>query len=297
MDIEDVDWSGERDGDLFTLKVDGHTLSGCHWRPESPPSFLYLFFHGLCSGVEFHANLLREIPNHGGASLAVDHVGNGFSEGFPGSETIANIVHEIQALIHYARSIYERTPLFLVGHSLGGLAVSSFVLRGTPELSEVSGFVLLAPWLSTQPGRLPGSFTLSICRVLACMCPTITAQTGITPTNNPYPEQYKKLASDSPRFDSRATIGLLVSVVTEMRYVNENWLRFPDIPVLYLQSMDDNCVIPAVNVHLAHQLVCSRRRLARLRVFQTGGHDVMKSAARKETLEEIFRFVSDVNKL
>jgi alpha-beta hydrolase superfamily lysophospholipase len=296
MDLADVDWSGERDGDIFTLIVDGHKLSGCHWKCPTSPNFLYLFFHGLSSAIEFHANVLREIPKHGGAVFAVDHLGNGYSEGIRGSGTLEDLVHEEQALVRYARSFYPETPIFLAGHSFGGLAVCSFVLRNAPELSEVAGVILLAPWLSTRPGRLPGSCAICVCRVIACLCPTISGNTGLSARNNPYPEEYKTLAMESPRFHTKATVGLSVSVVTEMRYVTDNWGRFPDIPVLFLQAMDDNCVIPAENVRYAQQLVASRRRLARMHVFGKGPHDVMKAPMRREALEEIFRFVADVNR-
>jgi alpha-beta hydrolase superfamily lysophospholipase len=92
MDIDDVNWSSERDGSLFWLPVCGRRLAGCHWRPASPPGFVVLFFHGLCSSVEYHANFLRVVPGRGGAALAVDHVGNGHSGGARGSQTVDDIV-------------------------------------------------------------------------------------------------------------------------------------------------------------------------------------------------------------
>jgi alpha-beta hydrolase superfamily lysophospholipase len=296
MDLNDVNWSGERDGEIFTLTVDGQCLSGCHWKPQSPPIFVYLFSHGLCSSVEFNASLLREIPNHGGASLAVDHVGNGYSEGFRGSQTIPDMVQEAQALIRYARSLYPSTAIFLVGHSMGGLAVASFAIRAPPELSELAGIILLAPWLSTRPGRLPGTFATYVCRALSWLFPTITGDTGITPTNNSYPDAYKALVQGSPRFHPRATVGLLASVVTEMAEVGANWARFPNIPVLYIQAMDDNCVQPEVNLQFGQRLVSSGTQLSRLIVFDEGTHDVVKSHARKEALQAEFSFISDVIK-
>jgi alpha-beta hydrolase superfamily lysophospholipase len=206
------------------------------------------------------------------------------------------MVHETQALIHYTRSIYPTTPIFLVGHSMGGLAMSSFAIRNVPELSEVAGIILLAPWLSTQPGRLPGTFATYVCKVISWIFPTLTGDTGIKPTNNIYPDEYKRVAEESPRFISKATAGLFASVVTEMNYVVENWSQFPDVPVLYIQAMNDNCVEPEANVKLGERLVESKSKVARLIVFDEGSHDVMKTHTRKEALLTELMFISDVIK-
>jgi alpha-beta hydrolase superfamily lysophospholipase len=176
---------------------------------------------------------------------------------------------------------------------MGGLGIAAFALRAPPELAELAGVVLVAPWLSTRPGRLPGPLALAACRALAWICPALTADTGIRPENDAYPDACRRMVRASPRFNPRATIGLLVSVVAQMRWVAANWDRFPDVPALFVQAMDDNCVVPAENLRLAHRLATAGRRLARVKVFASGSHDPMKTRARRETIEELLRFFAD----
>ena len=130
MDINDVNWSCERDGELFEFESSGSTIRGCHWKCSKDPKYVLLFLHGLCSNVEFNANFLRVFPTisekypqlnyESGAALATDHHGNGFSDGT--TTTVNEIITEACDLIKYTRSIYKDLPIFLMGHSLGGLS-------------------------------------------------------------------------------------------------------------------------------------------------------------------------------
>ena len=150
MDISEVNWSGEFDGETFELPVNNSYVVGCHWRCEGDAKYVLLFLHGLNNCVSFNCNFLREVPKHGGSAIASDHIGSGKSPGVNQYTSIEEICEETRQMIRYARVVYgDRVPIFLMGHSLGGLATLRFCLSHVTEVNMLSGVIAHAPWLDT----------------------------------------------------------------------------------------------------------------------------------------------------
>jgi alpha-beta hydrolase superfamily lysophospholipase len=292
MDIADVNWSLELDGTPFDLNVDGTTLRGCHWQCPSP-IYVVLFFHGLCSNLELNANMLRVFPSVNCACLAVDALGNGFSDGRRGGQTIQDIVREGSELIRYARTLYPTLPLFLFGHSMGGLGVVSIAMERIAELNEVSGLVLMAPWITTGPGRLPGWWTLQLARLISWLWPWFVVPTGIDPAKSPYTQEFKDAAARCPRLLHIATIPLVNSVLGAMTAAVDV-TKIPNMPVLFLQGMLDTCVDPPANVEWANQIAEKNEGMVTIKTFEGGHHDLLKADTRKEAFEAIVQFCERV---
>jgi alpha-beta hydrolase superfamily lysophospholipase len=295
MDIEEANWSPERDGEIFGLQIDDVRLEGCHWRGSERPCFVILFFHGLCSSVEYNANILREIPRHNGAVLAVDHIGHGFSPGFPASSKIEDIVLEARCLITYTRSLYPDIPLFLFGHSMGGLAVIDLALRGFPEVKSVDGVIAHAPWLTTAASRGPGFFKKLGIRAVAFVRPNHQVDSGLRPALSQYAQGYKDMICSSPRFNKMMTLGLISSVLREGAFCERNASSWPNLPLLFIQGMADNCVEPKQNVQWAENLKkCLESDVIEIEAFDNGQHNLFLAGTRRRAFERVLDFVKRI---
>jgi alpha-beta hydrolase superfamily lysophospholipase len=154
-------------------------------------------------------------------------------------------------------------------HSMGGLAVVAMAIDQSPELTDVSGLILLAPWLSSMPGRLVhGSWTMGLARSVAWLWAGFVIPTGLHPDTWSYAQEYKDLVLKSRRLITTATVPLMDSVISWLANA-QDVTKIPEIAVLFVQGMRDPCVIKEFDVEF---------------------HDLLKADTRKESFEEILRF-------
>ena len=294
MDIEDVDWSGEFDGETFELPVNDSYVVGCHWRCESgeKAKYVILFLHGLANCVSFNCNFLREIPKHGGAALATDHIGSGKSPGVNSHTTVEEICEETKQLIQYAKMLYSDIPIFLMGHSLGGLSALTFCMRHSTELNILKGVIAHAPWLDTK-GLNMTPLLRCLIHYASVLLPKIQLPTGLKIENSCYPDAYKKMALDSGYAIMTMTPYLFNSVLNNMDFVLNNPELFPkNFPMLFIQGTDDGCVKVEKNLHWAETVtkLCGKEYIE-TKVIENGPHDTTKYKTRKEALETLFDFI------
>jgi non-heme chloroperoxidase len=108
-----------------------------------------VFSHGVTLSVRTWFHQLEELPKEGFRAIAVDQRGHGRS--VPGQEG-----HSLENLGRDVKTVLEGLDLrgaVLVGHSLGGVAVQSFVTRFPDIAAErVAGIVLLSTLAYTPFG-------------------------------------------------------------------------------------------------------------------------------------------------
>lgn len=295
MNVEDVDWSDKLDGTRFTLNVNSSEIVGCHWRPANEPKFVILFLPGLNSFIEINAHFLREIPNHDGAALAIDHYGNGLSEGIRGSQLVErDIMAEIECLIPYARSLYPETAMFLMGHSYGGLCSIYYALTHKPNSYQLSGIIAHAPWIATAKERIPSFIKRIGLKAMSFVYPLYRIDTGLNIQGSIYCDAYKQVAMQNKLWTPFCTAGLMNSSFETMDYVQSHVDQYPqNIPLLFLQGLKDDCVDIESNLEWASK-VQKQSPYVVVKTFENGPHDLLKYNTRKDAFEAIFDFIQQI---
>jgi pimeloyl-ACP methyl ester carboxylesterase len=115
--------------------------------PEGGPPIV--LSHGVTLSVRTWFHQLEDFPKDGFRTIAFDHRGHGKS-------VLGEAGHSLDALADDVKVLLESLDLrdaVLVGHSLGGVAVQSFVIR-YPEIAaeRVAGMVLLSTLAYTPFG-------------------------------------------------------------------------------------------------------------------------------------------------
>ena len=303
MDINDVNWSCELDGELFEFESSGSTIRGCHWKCSKDPKYVLLFLHGLCSNVEFNANFLRVFPTisekypqlnyESGAALATDHHGNGFSDGT--TTTVNEIITEACDLIKYTRSIYKDLPIFLMGHSLGGLSSLILSINKREILIELSGIIVHAPWLATEESRGPNLFQTAGIKVLQYLYPTYSFNSGLNVEASKYPEGYKSVARVNKHLNPFMSVRLFGSVLSSIDFIKQHQDDIPkDIKILFMQGLDDNCVDLKFNLEWADSLVKARSGMVTLKTYDNAPHDLFKWDSRREAFIDLLTFIHNI---
>lgn len=155
--------------------ADGLEMVSRSWEPEAAPKAVVCFVHGLGEHSGRYAHMGKAFTEAGYALVAFDLRGHGKSGGqrghFPSMEAIMGDIH---GHIRQGSDRFPGLPVFLYGHSLGGLLVLNYATYHQHTLTGViaTGAGLRSPVLE-QKGKL------MLSKVLGGLLPTVTIPTGL----------------------------------------------------------------------------------------------------------------------
>jgi acylglycerol lipase len=131
------------------------------WLPAAAPHAIVTIAHGGAEHGGRYAWTAAQLNSRGYAVYAIDHRGHGRSAG-PRAyvDRIDNAVSDLHTLDAVARERHPGLPVFLLGHSMGGLIALAYALGFQDELA---GLVLSAPLalLEVNPAARVGGRLLS----------------------------------------------------------------------------------------------------------------------------------------
>ena len=158
----------------FTFTGHGGLQLFCRrWRPEGTPKAILPIVHGHGEHGGRYAHVADWFVPRGYSVYALDLRGHGRSQGKRGVlGDFSEFRGDVRAFLDLVREA-ESAPIFLAGHSLGGLIALDHVLHGSDGLSGVvaSGPVLSAPGVSP--------FLLWLSKVLARVWPSLILDSGL----------------------------------------------------------------------------------------------------------------------
>jgi alpha-beta hydrolase superfamily lysophospholipase len=109
------------------------------WLPEQDPRAVMVICHGFNAHSGQYAWVAEQLAGTGLAVYALDLRGRGKSEGERFYvEDIADYVADVAATVALAKSRHPGLPVFLLGHSAGGVTSAVYVLD---HQAELAGFI------------------------------------------------------------------------------------------------------------------------------------------------------------
>lgn len=131
--------------DEFTAR-DGARLARSVCRPGSQARAAVAVVHGYGEHGDRYRRLAEDLAGHGFCTCVYDLRGHGRSAGRRGHVTrFKEYVDDTGQFLDWVRLQARGLPLFLLGHSMGGLIAASFVEQRRPD--DLAGLVLSSPFL------------------------------------------------------------------------------------------------------------------------------------------------------
>jgi acylglycerol lipase len=210
------------------------------WLPESEPKAVLLIVHGLGE----HSGRYRNVVNHfvpmNFAVYGMDHPGHGKSDG------TRKYVDRFEDFIDNVKSYFDRIqgwqtgkPIFLVGHSMGGLISAEYLLD---HQAGLKGAILSGPSV-----KIPGNVspvTVLIGKMLVALMPRLgllkTAPEGVSRD----PAVVQAYIDDPLVSKKKTTVRLAAEMLKAMQRVSSEAKKIT-IPILILQGGADWIVDPA----------------------------------------------------
>lgn len=259
-------------------------LRGYAWRTPSARASV-LITHGFAEYAEryiarYHG-LIPKLNAQGFDVYGWDMRGHGRS---PGPRGVADM-HEAVADLGAARRVLaaQGKPLFLFGHSLGGLVTAASVAE---DARDVAGVVLSAPALSiTAPAHLR-----AIAGVVAAFAPVARLAPPLDAAGlSRIPEEVAAYASDpmvsDPRVPAKTgATAIAVAALAWTRYAN--WTT----PVLVLHGEHDTATDPAGSKRFAALAPATDKRLV---LYPEGRHELLNDLDRDAAMDVILTWLGE----
>lgn len=139
------------------------------WQPDGASHAVVVLVHGIGEHMGRYAHVCAALVERGYAVLALDHRGHGASEGRRGSiRYFDDFVDDLHLVVQRAAELHAGLPIFMLGHSLGGLIAVRYTLRHGDQLA---GLVLSGPALHV--GDDAPALLRKLSRVLAALAPNL----------------------------------------------------------------------------------------------------------------------------
>lgn len=253
------------------------------WHADKPKANL-LLQHGYGEYAERFVRLYNElIPRlveQGISVYAFDMHGHGASAGKRG---MINVEYAVQDHLIARKALADRPePLFLFGHSLGGLVTAASVAL---DQSGVAGVILTSPALPRHNIMLR-----LLARVLAAVVPEVPAP--LHPDDMTLLSRLPEIAEDAIN-DAMRYQGRLPNIVasTALIRARANLKLYPawKVPTLILHGTEDRITDPEGS-RMMYQAISSEDKT--LHMIEGGFHELLNDLGRDDILKIILEWLA-----
>jgi acylglycerol lipase len=247
------------------------------WQPAGTPRAVVVICHGVNSHGGQHAWTAEQLVAAGHAVYALDLRGRGKSEGERFYvEDVSEYVADVAGAIRIAKSRHAGAPVFLLGHSAGGVVSATYVLDHPDELAGFicESFAFQVP----APG-----FALAAIKGLSHVAPRLPVLKLHNADFSRDPAVVRALESDpltANEAQPAATVAALVRADERLRE------EFPKItlPLLILHGTDDKATV-CHGSEFFHRTAGSKDKT--LELYEGHYHDLLADVGREQVIADI----------
>ena len=159
--------------------TDGLLLLRQAWRPEGEPGAVLAVVHGYGEHGGRYRGLAEDMAARGHAVHVYDLRGHGRSGGRRGHVgRFTDYLDDTAVFLDAVREEHRGQPLYLLGHSLGGLIATAYVEDRPAD--ALAGLILSSPFL--RLGMPVPPLRLHVARVLSLIAPAVNVGNTIDPS-------------------------------------------------------------------------------------------------------------------
>jgi acylglycerol lipase len=195
-------------------------------------------------GLGEHSGRYTALANHMNAHADVlvfsfDHRGHGRSDGpRQYADTLNELIEDIATYVDAVASQLPSTmPLFILGHSMGGLLAGVYALRAPRP--RVAGFIFSGPGF--EPGESITSTMIMGGRVLGRVAPSAGVASLEPGDISSIPDEVNRYVQDPLNSHEACTAGLGLAMLDAVDVIAASRTSF-DYPALYFYGKDDKLV-------------------------------------------------------
>ncbi len=257
----------------------GPSLYYQSWTPPDHCTAVLLIAHGLAEHSGRYEHFAAFFVARGYAVFALDHIGHGKSDGDRCHiRRFSEYTDGISLLLDRAREKYPETPVILIGHSMGGLIATRFLIE---HQAEFAGCVLsgaaIQPAVELSPiQRLTMKFfsrVLPKLRVLQLDASEVSRDQAVI-------DRYRK---DPLVFTGKVTARLAQQLISTMTWIEDRLVAI-ELPMLILHGSADGLTSPEGSKML-HQKISSRNK--KLTIYEGLYHEIYNEPEQDKVMTDV----------
>jgi alpha-beta hydrolase superfamily lysophospholipase len=249
------------------------------WLPSGDMRAGIVLVHGLGEHSGRYGHVARHCRDRGFGLFALDHYGHGKSDGHPGYvERFSVYLDGVRALLDDVRSAHPHLPLFLLGHSMGGLIAAALLPQ---HQSTFRAAVLSGPALRSDVE--PPAVVMWIVRLLSRIAPTVP-MIGLDPAGvSRDPEVVRAYVADPLVHHGKLTARLIAEMKKAM---TATVAQAPDVrlPVLILHGEADVLTSPDGSREYHEQLASGDKTL---KLYPGLYHEIFNEPEKDDVLNDM----------
>ena len=271
--------------DGFFSNQENQSIYYQNWLPDESARAVLLIVHGLNEHCGRYQHLAEYFTDKSFAVYGLDQIGHGKSEG---TRAYLNSFSEFtDTLLEYIKMIKERQPelpIFLVGHSLGGL-IGAKLLIDHPH--QIEGAILSGSLVLIPENISP--LTIRIGKIVANIFPKL-GLAGVDPYGlSRDPDVVQAYIDDPLVYSGKATTILSVKINETMEIIAAQGKQINQ-PLLILHGGEDQIVPPASSQFLYDLVSSVDKKL----VFYDGFyHEIYNEPGHEEIFEDILSWLQN----
>jgi alpha-beta hydrolase superfamily lysophospholipase len=259
------------------------------WLPQDPARAIVVIVHGIHEHSARYAHVGTRLAATGFAVYAADHRGHGRSDGRRANiERMALIVDDLSSFVRFAAERHPDLPVFMVGHSLGGLIALHWATE--PHATErgilLDGLVVSGPAVEVMVGS---ALQRRLARVLSAVVPNL----GVTAVDaegkiSRDPEVVRAYRADPLVYRGKVKARTGAETLAAMEGLPARLPRL-SVPLLLLHGTDDRiCALSGST--MVHDRASSPDKT--LRRYQGLYHEVFNEPEREAILTDLVSWLN-----
>ena len=249
------------------------------WAPEAAPKAILLLVHGAGEHSGRYLHVAEFFVRQGFAVSALDHRGHGHSDGKPGHIDVFDDYLVDLAVFH--NEVVRQSPgvpIFLLGHSLGGLIACNYLLQ---QQDRFVGCILSGALIKSD--LQPGWVQMGVIRLLALLAPRLGLMQLDASGVSRDPEEVKKYVEDPLVLHGKASARMVRELFAGMATLQADAAGIR-LPMLMLHGDADVLTSPDGSRYL-HQHISSTDKT--LIIYPGLYHEILNEPEGQDVLDQI----------
>jgi len=251
------------------------------WEPQVKPKAVVCLVHGHGEHTGRYGHVGKALNEAGYALFGFDLRGHGQTGGprghFPSLEVV---MQDINQFIEFQKQNQSNLPVFIYGHSVGGLLSLAYAIQHPDGLQGViaTGAFLRSP-LWDQKAKV------TLAKTLGLLFPRLTLPSGVDPSTISRDPRVVQKYVDDPLIHDRSSLGLAMTLLTAIDLCFTHAKELTP-PLLLMHGTEDRLVYPSGSEEFA-KLASENNKDVTLKLWDGLHHEIHNEPEQAE----VFKFM------